>query len=155
MPLRIYVAASSRELPRAKRAMQAVRNYAHEVTHDWCKPIEETRALGLEEHELGAVEAREYAEADLIAIERADVVWMLAPNFPTEGFWVELGYALRASKAIVISGATTKACRKNIFLFCRGVHVVLREEDDEASAMAFITRREWQAPSPWWESPWR
>jgi hypothetical protein len=148
LPLRVYVAASSQELRRARIAMQAVTDFAHEVTHDWTAPIEAVRAQGIEEHETPS--ARQYAEADLCGIERSDVVWMLAPREPTVGFWVELGYAIRARKPIVISGPTTAECQRNIFLFCEGVHVVLREYDDERTAMAWISLRHWKKPSAWW-----
>lgn len=149
-PLRVYVAGSSHELSRVHLAMAAVRTFGHVVTHDWTIPIEAVRAMGIEEHDTGPDNARSYAEADLLGIERSDVVWMLAPTTPTVGFWVELGYAIRARQPIVISGPSMRTCRRNVFLFCRGVHVVLREEDDEASAMAWITGRYWQRPRAWW-----
>jgi hypothetical protein len=147
-PLRIYVACSSRELYRVSAAMNAVEARGHVLTHDWTVPILEARAQGHEEHEMGFEIARQCAEADLKGIERADVVWVLIPQTITVGLWVEIGYAIRARKPIIISGPDP--LRSNVFLFVDGIYDVPRSIKDETSALAYIETRTWRRPSRWW-----
>ncbi len=102
--MKIYVAASSKELERAKAAMAAVEALGHTISHDWVKCVEE-------EGEANPVSATHtqranWAEDDLAGVQEADVLWLLMPEDAGFGAGVEFGYALsKPWKRIVVSGA--------------------------------------------------
>jgi len=114
-PTWIYVAGSSApsERPRVLAAMARVR--AHQsmrLTHDWVAVIDAVRAAGEALHD--AVRRRS-ASDDLGGVARADVLWLLAPDVPSTGAWVELGYALGGGhcgvrRRIVVSGPARPRC---------------------------------------------
>lgn len=90
--LRVYVAASSNELARAKWAIKELRELGHVVTHDWPAEVESVGSAN-------PPDAREtdrviWADGDLVGIEEADVFWLLMPEAEGFGAGVELGYAL-------------------------------------------------------------
>lgn len=87
--MKIYVAASSKELARAIRIMNALRERGHEITYDWTVPMRELGPdAGLTVEQRGL-----YAAKDSKGIEDADVFWQLIPTTPSSGAWWELGYA--------------------------------------------------------------
>lgn len=115
--LRVYVAASSREMDRARAAMTALRMHGVEVTVDWVAAIE---AAGAANEGLSDEDRQRYAREDLDGVCVADVVWLLMPTTPTAGAYVELGYALARREVqddsdctrtpIVISGPGQERC---------------------------------------------
>lgn len=87
--MKIYVAASSKELARAIRIMNALRERGHEITYDWTVPMRELGPdAGLTFEQRGL-----YAAKPSKGIEEADVFWQLIPTTPSSGAWWELGYA--------------------------------------------------------------
>lgn len=90
--MRVYVAASSAELSRAKEAMRQLRAAGHQVTQDWVAEIEAVGAA----NPTGAAKSKrvKWSASCLYGVEQADAIWLLMPE--TEGFGaaVELGYAI-------------------------------------------------------------
>lgn len=108
--MKIYVAASSKELERAERIMSALRERGHEITFDWTVPIKARSADGKSDRGLSFEERAFFAGKDANGISTADLFWQLIPTTESAGAWWEMGYAtgLRDSgfKAphIVVSG---------------------------------------------------
>lgn len=93
-PLKVYVAASSRELERVDRALAGLSKIPNvEVTYRWIDDMREQMAKGRTDKDLTREEALEVGDACLQGVYDADLVWLLYPNEPTRGAWVELGYA--------------------------------------------------------------
>ena len=117
--LQVYVAGASQDIPRAKAIMQALRGTGMaEITHDWIPDIENSPG----DENLTPEQHRPFAEKDVQGVIKADMLWLLTPEFPSSGAWVELGVAIgyRLAKGsfsqqpIVISSGP-KASRN---LFC-------------------------------------
>lgn len=106
MKLRVYVAASSRELERAKWAMAQIRAMGHEISHDWVRCVEEEGEANPSAATLDQCE--KWAWDDLEGVENADVIWLLMPDAGGFGAGVELGYAIGMDREIriVASGPT-------------------------------------------------
>lgn len=101
-PPRIYVAASSKEIPRAQKAMQLVRELGAIVIGEWTEPIaiagdsEGTKQTDAERALLSAEQ--------LLYVSQADALVLLIPEVEkTVGAWVELGCAFGASVPCVAS----------------------------------------------------
>lgn len=100
--MRVYVAASSQEVDRARYAMRAVERAGCELTHDWTQDL---AAVGCAQgYALPSRRRREIAERDLMAIRRADVLWLLIPETRTAGAWAEWGYAWAVCPTLIASG---------------------------------------------------
>lgn len=91
--MRIYVAASSNELLRAKRVMKLLREAGHFVTHDWPAEVE---AVGAANPAGASFDDRSHwAHADLRGIDDSEVFWLLMPDRdPSFGAGVEFGWAM-------------------------------------------------------------
>lgn len=129
--MRVYVAGSSRELPRVRWAMDEIRAIGGTITEDWASKVERQLADGMTDADLSEHVRSEAVEACLNGVRAADVFWLLAPpdTAPSRGAWVELGYALGlrragAHLAIVASGGHA---RRSIFTSHEGV-IVSRDE---------------------------
>lgn len=108
--MKIYIAGASAEPERVQRAMDAARQLGYEVTLDWLAVI---KAVGAANDGLSVGERQKYALADLGAIYRADVFWLLAPENASTGAWVELGYAIAVEarlENVVVSGPGAAKC---------------------------------------------
>lgn len=105
--MKLYLAASSREADRVRRAQLAIRERGWLLTLDWLTELESNLARGVRDADLSREDQRRHAQADLDAIREADVVWLLAPQEPTKGAWTELGFALGIGKPVVVSGAAS------------------------------------------------
>lgn len=125
---RCYVAGSSRELPRVRAAMTALRMSGIEVTLDWTEGAEGWPAL-VEMSESARLDA---ARADLSAIDRADVVLVLASPHRSECM-VEMGYAMGQLIDVVIAGPLAD---RGIFGACAN-----DEFDTDAEAIAAVLAR--------------
>ncbi len=123
MTVRVYIAASSREVERVRAAQAAVAARGWELTLDWLTPMLALIADGKTDATLSEEEAADHATRDLRAIDDADAVWYLIPREPTKGAYVEFGYALGTGTLIVASGAP----RTSIFEAMADAHV--RDED--------------------------
>jgi hypothetical protein len=93
-PLRVYVAASSREMERVDRALEKLGGLTEvEVTYRWIDDMRADMAKGISDKDLTRKEAMEAGHKCLLGVAEAEVFWLLYPNEPTRGAWVELGYA--------------------------------------------------------------
>lgn len=100
--LKVYVAASSKQLDRAKAAMQLLRLAGHSIAHDW---VTEVEAVGSANPPDATNDERwDWAIDDLAGVKAADVVWFLVPDTEGAGAFVELGYALAIEKPVICSG---------------------------------------------------
>lgn len=90
--LRVYVAASSREMPRVDAALAALDKIPNvEVTYRWIDMMRTDG--GRTDKDLTEFEARVRAHGCYEGVRNADVLWLLYPIEPTRGAWAELGYA--------------------------------------------------------------
>jgi len=112
MKPRVYVAGSSLEMDRARRAVERLRASGIEVTSTWIDVIANVGAANPTDASIE--QRRGWSVVDLAEVSRADVLWFLvpAPTAPTRGAWVELGHAYAAGKWLVCSGEHT---RQSIF----------------------------------------
>jgi nucleoside 2-deoxyribosyltransferase len=126
--VRIYVAASSDQLERAKAAIEALQANGHVVTHDWTIAVEEHGTANPRD---ATVEQRAaWATDDLTGVHDADILWLLMPGQGGFGAAVELGYALAHGRPIVVSGGDPM---RSIFTAFATVY----DRDDQALAEAF------------------
>jgi hypothetical protein len=92
-PLRIYIAASSREMPRVDAALAALDALGADravITYRW---IDDMRKAGKSDIDLTLGEAQVARENCIEGVRSCDVFWLLYPIEPTRGAWVELGFA--------------------------------------------------------------
>jgi hypothetical protein len=120
--MRVYIAASSREVERVREAQRMLAEWGHDLTLDWLTPMLALIAEGIGDADLSREAQAEAASADLRAIDNADALWLLAPREATKGAWVELGYALRASVPVVVSGGCPS-------IFCALADIVAEDVD--------------------------
>jgi hypothetical protein len=130
----VYVCAASSEAARAARAMDAVRAAGFDVAHDWLAAIVAAGVAANPPDASRDQRARWGADC-LYAVRAADAVWLLAPDAPTAGAWIEFGYALARGLPTVVSGPNCAAS-----IFCALASEVAT--DDQALAML----RGWLAP---------
>jgi hypothetical protein len=90
--MRIYVAASSKELDRAKWAINELRALGHTVTHDWPAEVEKVGSANPTDATID--EAASWSIEDLDGVDDAEVLWLLVPEADGFGAGVELGYAI-------------------------------------------------------------
>ena len=106
--MKVYVAASSDELPRAKLWMARLREAGITVTSTWPTTIESVGSAnraGVEPEQ-----RRVWARSDLVDLDEADWFWLLVPTMsPGRGAYVELGVAWAERKHIISSGNTTQS----------------------------------------------
>lgn len=132
---KIYVAASSKEKARASCVMDRIRaSPLLELAHDWVAVQDEVQAHGgPSDAELSRTDARGYATTDLEYVAEVDIFWLLAPETPTSGAWVEYGYALAGVSYVVVSGAVERS------IFCACAH-----EEHATDAAAFKAIVGWE-----------
>jgi len=103
-PIRIYVAASSKEMPRVDRALaliDALGPARAVVTYRWIDDMRATIASGRSEGDLTPAESRAAALKCLEGVWSAHVTWLLYPRTSTCGAWAELGAVVTARVAPV------------------------------------------------------
>jgi hypothetical protein len=119
--LKIYVAASSQEIPRAQRAMRSLRAAGHAIVGDWTVPVLARGYGGDANRQVPPAERRSESMACLKAVTEAEAVLLLAPETRSCGCWVELGYALaerqRRPELLVCSAGDVKQS-----IFCQLTH---------------------------------
>lgn len=124
-PRKIYIAASSTELARAKEAARTATLLGLEIAGAWWSDVEDYGEANPEDDD----EARiRYSVKDLKAVRSADIFWLLMPGdgFVSVGAFVEFGIALEHCRHIFASGKT----RDSIFMSLAEEHAT----DDEAAA---------------------
>jgi len=88
--VKVYVAASSKEIARAEQVIAELRKLGVEITHDWTAVMRKHPPDSELEDDVLLPEL----ERDLIeGVKGADLVLVLAPRTPSTGVWVELGAA--------------------------------------------------------------
>lgn len=110
--MKIYVAASSQEIERARQVTQWLHEFSTRLepgeelilTHDWVQIIDERGDAN--PVDAGFTERYQYAMADLVGVRNADVLWLLLPDAEKHsvGCYWEAGYADALGKDIIISG---------------------------------------------------
>ncbi len=96
--MKIYVAAASLEIPRARRVMSALEKAGHTITHDW------TTSVDMFSDGCSTGELEWCALSDYYGVTHADALLLLSPVRPSTGAWVELGIALAAGCRVMIAG---------------------------------------------------
>ncbi len=105
--MNIYLASKSSETKRVKELAKALKKAGHVLTIEWwklplCKNVQVTTDHEWFSHSY----MRSVCERDLKAIERADILILVANNAETlfNGANVELGYALALGKVCISIG---------------------------------------------------
>lgn len=135
MSVRCYVAASSRELDRARAAMTALRLHGVTIALDWTQGWRPTAAMTFEERVAAARE-------DHRAIRHADIVLVLAPSVRSDAL-TEMGLALGMALAcpsmmrVVVAGPVEA---RGIFAALGAAEGVVEEHDTDAEGIAAVLR---------------
>lgn len=128
--MKVYVAGSSKEIPRVRAVMGLLRAFGLTIAYDWTVEVEKVGEAN--PREAGRVERRKWATTDLNAVGDSDVVLVLVSDDPARGAYFEAGYALGnyCKTKLVFSGDTTQS------IFCAmGV-----EFSFDGEAVEFIRR---------------
>lgn len=131
---RIYIAGSSRELERCKAAVRAARALDIDVgEHHWTEDLEVIRREHPDDTTVPWLTRASGAAACSMALASSSVLWLLAPEKPTIGAWVELGMALERARLrrdieIIVSGSPT-ACARTCFTELVGPANVYHSDD--------------------------
>lgn len=108
--MKVYVAAASCDLERAKKWMDRLRDEGIHVVSDWVEIVKEVGIANPKD--ASAVDRRRWSKSDLAGVNQADVFWFLVHDLaPARGAYVELGFAYRDGAVVVCSGDT----RQSIF----------------------------------------
>lgn len=139
-PVLVYVAGSSKEIDRVQVAQQAVVDAGASISFDWTAVVVANMRAGITDEMLPPAIKRRHARADLGGIERADVFWLLLPETPSIGAWVELGSALAAAKGhgrpvVVASGHGPRP------LFAELCDAILHSDEDAAVWIRALVER--------------
>jgi hypothetical protein len=128
---RVYVAAASAEIDRARHFMQTLRCAGIRVTSSWVESIDE---IGQANH-LPADLSLHAARTCLAEIIEADVLILLVPP-PGHGYGsgVELGFALGSEKETILVGDPDAMGRSVFFSLGLADHWVI----DEAAAIRLL-----------------
>lgn len=131
MSVKVYVSASSQERQRARCCLDHVRESPElELTHDWLIVMEETEADGAPT----PAHLQNCAQNDLEGVTEADVFWLLLPESPSVGAWVELGWALAIrSMHEQVRIITSGPGNQNLFTLLSDVHF-----ETDLEALEFI-----------------
>lgn len=147
--MKIYLAGSSQEADTIEAFASRLASAGWEITYPWWNLIKEERAKGVTtDADLSIDYMVKVAREERDAVLASDVLWLLAPEKPSRGCWVELGIALGKQKTldhlfpeevgreiVVISGKSTQT------LFgCLGGFLGETHED----AFEFLTTRDWK-----------
>jgi hypothetical protein len=101
----IYLSGASAELSLCESYRDRILQKGFVLTLDWMKKI---REVGIADTALSVQDQRRIALADLQAVRRADIFWLLLPSKyrVTIGAWVELGTAWGqpGTTRVIISG---------------------------------------------------
>ncbi len=128
--MRVYVASSYSDYPRARAAMTALRAAGHDITHDWTALADQFPNDDAPLH-LRAQHARE----DLQGVRDADVVLLLTPSDRGRGCgcWIETGAALALGKPVIITGPQRA---RSIFCELAAIQV-----EEDAAGIAAISEQ--------------
>ena len=102
---RVYVAASSREYERARRAMRVIEARGAKVAIDWTFPVEQLSQHRCSTADMSDGYAREAAEKNLLALRDSTALLFLTPQTISRDSWVELGFALALGLDVAVAGS--------------------------------------------------
>lgn len=135
--MRIYLAASRREIDLAREFMKRLRGLDYRITHDWIADIDRN---GPNDADVAHDEVVRCARNDLDGVESADLFWLMCPKESGSGCFVELGAAITLGKDIVISGAIDRTIFATLAKSQHGAEL----HRDHESAFQYITQ-DWDA----------
>jgi len=123
--MKVYIAGSSEEREIVAGYMARLRDAGIELTLDWCCVIDSHG--GVTNRGLPDKTRLEIARAEVDAVERADVFWLIVPEGASCGCWVELGVAytfssFRAHTHIVVSGDVDRSVFTSLADNCFAKH---------------------------------
>jgi hypothetical protein len=101
--MKVYIAGASKEITRAERWMNRLREVGIEITSTW---VDNIRKVGRANPQGATIEQyKQWAiNQCLHEVEQAGVFWLLLPECETVGAYVELGRAFTLGRLIVMSG---------------------------------------------------
>lgn len=147
--MKIYLAGSSQEIDIIESYASRLAFAGWEITYSWWEIIKEERASGItSDADLDIDYMVKVAREERDSVMASDVLWLLAPEKPSRGCWVELGIALgrqttldhlfpeeSGREIVVISGKATQTLFGSLGGF-------LGETHDQA--FEFLTTRDWK-----------
>ena len=117
----VYVAGASAEAVNVTTWISRFTNAGIEITHDWTADVF-AHALTPQD-DLADETRRLYAQQDLEAVVRASIFWLIVPEKPSIGCYVELGAALVTLKPIIyVSGAHRRTIFTSLATECFDHH---------------------------------
>jgi nucleoside 2-deoxyribosyltransferase len=110
MMLRVYLAGPSRELDRVLPIVASLEQTPGvAIAYAWWRDVQ-AHGVG-KDGELDAEAQRYFASADLRAIRKSDLIWLLwHETSHSNGVPFELGYALGMQKPAIVSGSKASEC---------------------------------------------
>lgn len=102
----VYVAASSRDLARAKRWTRALLDCNIGVSSTWIESVESVGEAN--PRNASSASRRRMAERCITGIAESDILWLLVPSAPlvSAGAWCEFGFAWMTNRVVIASGDT-------------------------------------------------
>lgn len=91
MTFPVYLSGSSREIEVTEHWRDRLKAAGFPIAYDWTKSV---RQHPEGDAALSSDQRHAAAHADLTGIHASSVFWLLTPDGPSLGAWVELGYAL-------------------------------------------------------------
>lgn len=125
---KVYVAASSSEMDRARAVFSAVNDDATlSLAFDWIAQIE---SVGVANAGISLDDGARYAEPSVRAVKECDALVFLIPaKGGSRGAWFELGIAVACGKPIVVVGDPVPVSIFASYAAKHGAHV---ETDEQA-----------------------
>ena len=117
--MKIYCAASSRELDRVERVQSALRAAGFTITRDWCADI---RANGITDESLSDAQAICVAMTDLIGVRNAELLIFLAPTETSKMAWGEYLVAIERGTPCIVAHDDEAKRRQSICLALADAH---------------------------------
>lgn len=101
----LYIAGASKEIALIDGYVADMRRAGFLIAHDWCAVV---RAVGSANDVVSMKHSEmvRHAQCDLHAVRTCDIFWLIYPEAPSVGCWVELGAALATKRqpTTIISG---------------------------------------------------
>lgn len=135
--MKVYVAGSSGELFRVRRAMDRLREAGVAITFDWTREVELVGTANPK----GATKADRigWAKADLSGVANADLLLVLVSPDPARGAYYEAGYAKANGVPTIFAGETTQS------IFC-SLGAEFAEDDEAVKFITAMAHMNWGTP---------
>ena len=118
--MKVYVAASSREMDRARDIFRGVEASPELViAADWISQIEDHDGIANPSNVPEALRHK-WATDAIVAVMNSSVLWLLLPEEPTVGAWCEMTAAVafdmtRTTRRLIVTSGSDKARYQSIF----------------------------------------